>query len=362
MPVETVSPPPPGRPGRTRRQTIMLRRWIIVTVSVVAVVAGGFLVTKSVLAEPVAHKTTETEGPTPSVDATAPSSAGATSSAAASPSAEPTGLSSTKVPVTSSPPPKSTLPGWPGPDNTGVPKGTVLKPSGSILVTKDNTVIDSLDVRGCIQIEARNVTIKRSRIVGSCARGTIGTPLNKKYPRDNVVIEDTEVDGNRKSFDFPVIAYDGFTCRRCNVHGGGTGARLGDRVLIIDSYIHDSNTGEGSHNAAVAGHGDYDVQLIHNWLECHSIGYCSSSVSFYSEGLPVHDVLVEGNHFSGGAYCLYAGATEKSAINIKVRNNTFGTDFQPQCGAYGPAAHWEYNSGNEWSGNKFSNGKAVPAP
>ena len=358
MPVETASPPPPpGRPGRSRHEAIMLRRWIVATVSVLAVVVGGVVVTKSVLAEPDTRSVAET-----GADETAPASPGTTQGA--SPSAEPTGLSSTKVPVASSPPAKATLPGWPGPGNTGVPQGTTLKRSGSILVTRDNTVIDSLEVRGCIQIEARHITIKRSRIIGSCARGTIGTPLNKDYPRDNVVIEDTEVDGDRKSFDFPAIAYDGFTCRRCNVHGAGTGARLGDRVLIIDSYIHDSNTGEGSHNAAVAGHGDFDVTLVHNWLECHSIGYCSSSVSFYSEGTPVHDVLVEGNHFSGGAYCLYAGATEKAAINIKVRNNIFGTSFQPRCGAYGPAAHWEYNSGNEWSGNRYGStgGAAVPAP
>jgi len=293
--------------------------------------------------------------PIAGVTATAGLSATETSPQPATPSASP---SPAVAPAPSAP--ASTLTGWPGPDNTGVPKGTVLKRSGSIRVTQSDTVIEGLEIHGCIQIDAARVVIRNTRVIGSCDRGSIGMPLGDAYGVSNVLIEDVEVDGNNETINRALLAYSGFTCRRCNLHNGGTGARLGSRVLIIDSWIHDENGGGDSHNAAIAGHSSDHVTLIHNRMSCYNFDHCSSALSLYSEGDPVHDVLVERNHFSGGGYCVYGGVTMKGAVNIRFHDNAFGRTPMPKCGEYGPYVHWDPGPGNEWTGNYWDDADKTP--
>ena len=55
----------------------------------------------------------------------------------------------------------------PGPTTTGVPVGTELTTSGALRVTKANTVLSALDIRGTVSIEAPGVVIKNSKIHGS---------------------------------------------------------------------------------------------------------------------------------------------------------------------------------------------------
>ena len=63
---------------------------------------------------------------------------------------------------------------------TGVPAGTALKAyntSGAdLVITKDGTVLDGLDIYGDIKVRAKNVVIKNSRLHGGKAipRGNTG--------------------------------------------------------------------------------------------------------------------------------------------------------------------------------------------
>ena len=56
---------------------------------------------------------------------------------------------------------------------TGVPAGTALKPyntSGAdLVITKDGTILDGLDIYGDIKVRAKNVAIKNSRLHGGKA-------------------------------------------------------------------------------------------------------------------------------------------------------------------------------------------------
>ena len=70
--------------------------------------------------------------------------------------------------TTSAPPPSS---GMPNATNTGVPAGTTLRAMSSSscqwVVTQDNTVVNGVDLAGCIDVEANNVTIQNSRITSN---------------------------------------------------------------------------------------------------------------------------------------------------------------------------------------------------
>ncbi|SDL83304.1 hypothetical protein, partial [Tessaracoccus oleiagri] len=78
----------------------------------------------------------------------------------------------TRTAPASSPAPTQTAAptGFPNATNTGVPAGTVLRRSGSIVVTTPGTVIDGLDVDGSIDVQANNVTIRNSRVSTGAAR------------------------------------------------------------------------------------------------------------------------------------------------------------------------------------------------
>jgi hypothetical protein len=61
--------------------------------------------------------------------------------------------------------------GYPDPTNTGVPAGTTLSPSGSLVVNTAGTVISGVDVTGTIQIYANDVTIQNSRVTQTSTCG-----------------------------------------------------------------------------------------------------------------------------------------------------------------------------------------------
>ena len=182
--------------------------------------------------------------------------------------------------------------------------------------------------------------------------GSISTP--ETTDPGNVMITDVEVDGLDQTTNNPGIAYSGFTCLRCNVHGVGTGIRMGKAVRVEDSYLHGSHGGPDSHNAAMAGHGTNHLVLRHSWLECMPPANCSSSLSLYSDDGETNTVLVQGNHFSGGSYCVYGGAPDPNAgFDIRYVDNVFATSPYAKCGDYGPVTQFTGGRGNVWTGNHW---------
>lgn len=330
---------------------------------VLAVLSTSALLTGAAAGVVFGHSTNQ-----PAVDAgassrwAAPSGSGAPASTTATPSStNPTVAASSSAPPPSTAARPGTAPSnWPGPGNTGVPPRVALKASGSLTVTTNGTVIDRLDVTGCITVKARNVTIKRTRVRGTCDTGSISTP--DSTDPGNVVIEDVEVDGLNQTTNNPLIAYSGFTCRRCNLHNGGTGIRMGHDVRVEDSWMHDSHTGGSSHNAGISGHGTSDFTLIHSRLECLDTDHCSSALSLYNDDGEIHDVLAQGNLFSGGGYCVYGGVFDKGppGHNVRFLGNAFSRTPYPKCGQYGPIVFWSAGPGNQWSGNYWNDAARTP--
>ena len=55
----------------------------------------------------------------------------------------------------------------PDANNTGVPPGTNLTPSGSMTITAAGAVISGRAITGAVTVDAPNVTIRNSRIVSN---------------------------------------------------------------------------------------------------------------------------------------------------------------------------------------------------
>lgn len=215
----------------------------------------------------------------------------------------------------------------PGPDNTGVPAGTVLTPSGSIQVTTDGAVIEGLDIQGEVQILADNVTIRRCRI-------TSGDYYPIRYfDNDNVglLVEDTEIIGT--SADVTAgISFSNYTARRVNIHGTADGFKADENVLIEDSWVHDLGNYPDQHNDGVQSTHGLNVHIRHNTLE----GASNACVQTGDESGQTTDLVIECNWLSGGGYSL--NLRGQNPTGTQVLRNRFTGDW-----GYGP---WTFDDPN----------------
>ncbi|MCA9594749.1 MAG: hypothetical protein KC776_15620 [Myxococcales bacterium] len=236
----------------------------------------------------------------------------------------------------------------PGPDNTGVPKGVTLTPSGSIKVEQDGAVIEGLDITGEVTVLADDVTIRNCRI-------TSGDYYPIRYfDNDNVglLVEDTEIIGTNGDVTSG-IAFANYTARRVNVHGGADGLKADANVLIEDSWIHDLSNGPGEHNDCVQSTGGKGVTIRHSTLE----GASNAAVQTGDEGAATEDLTIECSWLSGGGYTLNIRGTGATVPkNTKIIDNRFKDDS-----AYGPWTIDDPNptvTGNVWD----DTGAPIPYP
>ena len=211
----------------------------------------------------------------------------------------------------------------PGPNNTGVPKGTVLKKSKGITVTKDGDVVQDLDIDGEIMVQADNVTIRRVKITSGDYY-----PIRYDDPHRGLVIEDSEIIGTSDDVT-AAVSFAHYTARRLDVHGSADGFKADEDVLIEDSWIHDLRNGPDQHNDGMQSTGGKGVTLRNNDIS----GASNACVQTGDEGhVPTEDLLIECNWLDGGGYTLnIRGKDATKPKNTKVINNRFG-----RHSGYGP--------------------------
>lgn len=269
------------------------------------------------------------------------SAAGASVSSSAGSSSSSSGSSSSGSSSSSS---SSSSSGGPGAHNTGVPAGTVLTPSGSLVLNTPGQVVDRLDVTGCVSVRAPNVTIRRSRI-----------RCDSYYPVEvqagaSLLIEDSEIDGSPAGgIATSGIASSNYVARRVNIHGAADGVKADDNVLVEDSWIHDLWLGAGDHADGVQGTGGSNVTIRNNRIDIRDTGKGhggepNSAIQLGTEWSSNSNWRIEGNWFYGGGWILHLDAGSGSG-NV-VSGNRFGDG----TAGYGPIAtqgSWQ-QSGNIW--------------
>lgn len=282
---------------------------------------------------------------------------------APSPTANPT--------PTPSPPGPSPTPGpgsFPGPDNTGVPPGTVLTAyTGPCTITVANTIIDAKTVTCDLVIRAAGVRITRSRVNGVVAAGGTGT---------HVDVVDSDVDGTPGAVrQVTVVGDANFLVLRSEVVGGNRGVLCARACEVRDSWIHGQEITSNWHASAVRM--EQGSVIVHNTLHCEpqptpTDGGCSADLTGYPDFAPVRDNLIQANLFvanpTGNAFCAYGGATggkpfssdPTNATNIRFLDNVFQRGANRNCAAFGPVTDFATGrTGNVWSGNVWDSGEPV---
>ena len=231
--------------------------------------------------------------------------------------------------------------------NTGVPPGTKLTKSDSIIVTTDGEIIENLDITGSITVLANNVTIRKVRLTS-----------NDYYPiryfdnnNTGLLVEDSEIIGLSGSVT-SAIAFEHYTARRLNIHGMADGLKADADVLIEDCWIHDLSNGPTEHNDGVQSTGGKGVTIRHNNIS----GASNAAVQAGNEGGAVEDMTIENNLLAGGGFTLnIRGSGATLPKNLRITNNLFARDA-----AYGP---WAIDDPSPTvTGNMYDDGTPIPYP
>jgi hypothetical protein len=221
----------------------------------------------------------------------------------------------------------------------GLPPGTALRPVTSLVVTEANQVLSGLDVTDTITIDAPGVVIRRSRFTG---HGALAAVVVKS---GSVRIEQCEISGD---YTVAAVMGDDWTVSRCELYGlPADGVKLGNRVRLESSWLHDWAEVEGNHaDGAQLQSGVQDVTIVDNVIDIEG-----NSAIFIAPDLGPNSpgpVVIRGNTLGGGNYTLYVVDGAKGTYTIggvQVVDNRF-----LRTARYGPAdmnlaVHWE---GNVW--------------
>ncbi len=219
--------------------------------------------------------------------------------------------------------------GFPDGTNTGVPAGVKLTPSGSITISKAGTVVEGLDITGCVTITASNVTLRNSRVTSTCTNGSIKISWSGV---SGVVLDHVELNGQRK-VNSPGIMGSGWTGVALNIYDTEDAIDVGNDVVVRDSYIHDMFVGPGAHVDGVQSTGTKNVRVIHNTIDARGSG-TTSAMLFGADLGAMDNIVADNNLLNGGGYTVYAGADPGyDSGSISFTNNRFGRGF-----AYGPCS------------------------
>ena len=220
---------------------------------------------------------------------------------------------------------------WPDASNTGVPEGLALTKAESLDLVTDGEVVTGLDIEGCVDVHAKNVTIRQSRI--TCDRKTWA--VRTYDTTENLILEDVEIDGS--GVNSTAVCCDNYTLRRVDVHNVIDGPRLGNNVTVVESWIHDLARTDKSHNDALQTTGGTAIVVKHNRLDLYDKATkdpFNACLMVGSTTVPlVRDLVFEDNYCNGGNYSIGI-RDDLKAQSVTFRRNVFGRDFR-----YGVVAH-----------------------
>lgn len=262
---------------------------------------------------------------------------------------------------------------WPGPDNTGVPRGTRLTPyDGPCTIDVDGTVIDAKTVSCDLVIHAADVVIQNSMIQGLVF---LDTDLEGSSAW-SFTLQDSEVDGGAQQR--AVVSAGNMTVLRANIHGGITAVQCEEKSVschVEDSWLHGQYLPDDQpwHLGGFLSDGGHNMRLIHNNIICdhpvNSLGEgCTGDLNLIPNFATISDVVIEYNFFGaneGSAYCTYGGERSDSpyphADHVAYRHNVWERGTNGTCAAYGPVTSFNVDGeGNEWVDNTWEDGEEVP--
>lgn len=223
------------------------------------------------------------------------------------------------------------------------------------------TVLDNLEVRGRVIVNAPNVTIKNSIVTGRSDGSGRGALISNYGGQANLHVIDTVVHEKRPSATNTAgVAGSHFTLTRVTVIGQIDSVNItGSNVLIEDSTLkdtvkwdHDVNQGGGP------SHSD-NIQVLFGDNITIRGNRITGSPNFAVLGAPekgsMMNLVVENNYVDNGLCTMKFSSKGGYQHSARVTDNTFGRHpSQPNCDLV-----VENHANVSLSGNKDSSGNPI---
>lgn len=262
---------------------------------------------------------------------------------------------------------------WPGPANTGYPRGlpgdtrspvTLTNYTGACTIRAGATaVIDSKNVDCSSEglFVYGTLTVKNSYVKGIIYQNSETAVLT---------VIDSEVDGGNQGV-FPTLGgANNITVTRVNAYGGQHTIQCYGNCVVEDSYLHDQfEEGSEPHQNAFLSNSGENYTLRHNTTHCTTTG-CTANIAFTDDGV-TRNAVIDKNLLmpTPGSYCMYPGTGPKNnpMYQFTVTNNVFKRGANNKCATYGPVYAWDAPNNNPgtsgyqnvWSNNKWEDGTVI---
>ncbi len=236
-----------------------------------------------------------------------------------------------QAPVVVSPPAATPGSVIPSAANTGVIAGSKLTVvNGDITVRQRGTVLQNLDVRGLIRVEAADVVIRNSIVRGRAITGSSALIYAGSPNVSNLLIEDVELRSSIASPSINGVMGSNFTLRRADISGVIDSVHIfGDNVLVESSWLHDNLhyvndpnwNGGPSHDDSVQVQKGTNIRIVGNSIS----GAKNAAMQVTQDAGVTSNLTFSKNWAEGGACTVNVAQKSRGAIRgFVMQNNTFG--------------------------------------
>lgn len=255
----------------------------------------------------------------------------------------------------------------PSASTTGVLSGTALKPyntgGADLVITKDGTVLDGLEIWGDIKVKAANVTIKNSLLHGGTAipKSNTGVIDANDSRVVNLVVKDSTITPSTPSYYRDGIVGHDYTALRNHISRSNDGLGIFNRpagpaaanVTAKGNYIHgltywsnDPAHSDGTHNDGIQVQGGENILIAGNTVVGDVVTgkgsanpvrgmFTTTGMLLQQNTAKFKNVTVEKNYVDGGLTSITVdhSASKQSSIELTLQNNYMGRNQYAWDGA-----------------------------
>jgi len=230
-------------------------------------------------------------------------------------------------------------------------RGALTVHSGSLTVRNDGAVIENLEIRGTLRIEAQNVTVRNVWVYTKNSWSIYVASGSATF--DNIEVGHPSHIGERG------IGGANVTVRSADIHHVEDGIKLGSNAFYSNVRVHDlASLGAGPHADAIQVEGTARNSVVQNsYLDSTGpVGLGNAALIIKSDLGPQSNLTFKNNYMNGGNYTIYLrNGGHGVPSDVRFEGNTFGPDRR-----YGlMVADGPYT----WTNNTWaSNGQVISQP
>lgn len=211
---------------------------------------------------------------------------------------------------------------------------------GSLNVTTDGAVVENLEIRGSLRIDANDVVV-RNVWVYTTSFWTIYVGSG------SATFEHVEI-GHPDAVGERGIGGNNVTARYLDIHSVEDGIKIGSNVLYDNVVVHDldSNSDAPHADAVQADGGQANAVIMNSSLDSTGpLGNGNAAIILKSDLGTLDNITITNSYLNGGNYTVYVrDGGNGMPTNIEFSNNQIGVDNNYGIVSTDGPFSWEGNS------------------